>query len=75
MLVNEIKPPVRTVQILCASLSALGYYPWQIKQIILEVAGTTNLKDLDEQQLEQLADELRRQYEFALKCLAVTRSE
>ncbi|NPV27275.1 MAG: hypothetical protein HPY81_07515 [Firmicutes bacterium] len=62
---------LRTVQVLCANLKAIGYNQWQIKRLIRDITGTGEIEKLTKQQLGELAEELRQQYEFALKCITV----
>jgi flagellar basal body-associated protein FliL len=58
---------------LLEELRALGYHPFQIKQIIEDTLGRTDLESLSGKEQEQLAKALEEYVKFALKCRSVRR--
>jgi peptidoglycan hydrolase-like protein with peptidoglycan-binding domain len=50
-------------------LRRLGYYDFQIKDMIFEAAGKTEVEKFSPEEAERVAERLSEQVSFALKCL------
>lgn len=53
-------------------LLSLGYYPFQLEEIIKDELGTTSLEQLDERQADRLITALTFYINFSSKCKSAT---
>ena len=56
---------------LLVQLDGLGYHSFQVKEIIQETVGTTQMDTLTEEQEGNLVETLEEYVKFALKCRTV----
>ncbi|MGB9885398.1 MAG: hypothetical protein ACPLRW_00180 [Moorellales bacterium] len=56
---------------LVKELRALGYYEFQIREIIQEVAGTADVDRLSSEEIAKVGTRLAEQVAFARRCLNV----
>jgi uncharacterized membrane protein YheB (UPF0754 family) len=54
-------------------LNGLGYHPFQVKQIIQDATGSTDLKTITPEQNQKLLEALQEYIQFAQKCRTVQR--
>lgn len=59
------------VRRLWSGLRAIGYYDFQIKEMIVEIVGNRKLDDLSEEEISRVIDRLEEQLAFARKCMRV----
>lgn len=53
---------------LVIQLGNLGYFPYQIQQMIEEVAGTTKLETISQKDQQEIIENLEEYIQFAMKC-------
>lgn len=56
---------------LWSGLRAIGYYDFQIKEMIVEIVGNRKLDGLSEEEVGRVIDHLEEQIAFARKCMRV----
>jgi hypothetical protein len=62
------KPQIERIEKLKQHLYSLGYYPFQVDDLIREIVHTGRLEKLSAEELNRLRKELENHIEFALKC-------
>ncbi|WP_173298677.1 hypothetical protein [Thermanaeromonas sp. C210] len=63
------KEKIKAVESLRKALKEAGYYSFQVDEIIREVAGDTEVSDMSDTQLDEVAAALQRTLDFAQICL------
>ncbi|QGP92649.1 hypothetical protein MGLY_20370 [Neomoorella glycerini] len=61
------------IRALCNELRRLGYYEFQIKEIIAGIAGNKKINQLSLEDQEKIKARLVEQINFARKCMQVRR--
>lgn len=65
---------INAIESLRKALKEAGYYSFQVDEIIREIAGTQELTNLSDAQLDEVATALEERLEFAKRCLKSTRA-
>ena len=64
---------IKAIQSLRKALKEVGYYSFQIDEIVREIAGTSDLSHINDAQLDEVAATLQQTLEFAKICLKGTK--